>query len=174
MMFVSSYNSPLGELLIFADAIGITDLCFVDHKSRYVNFYNDCQKQDTPILLQTKFWLDDYFSEIIPTNILPLHLHGTVFQKQVWQELLKIPYGATTTYGNLAKIIVSVLAISVLSSKDNHFKITQKLFRSDICVITQLCISNGLKNTMTKSIAVKALLFGVKKIILSTKVFVTG
>lgn len=105
MMFVSSYNSPLGELLIFADAIGITDLCFVDHKSRYVNFYNDCQKQDTPILLQTKFWLDDYFSEIIPTNIPPLHLHGTVFQKQVWQELLKIPYGATTTYGNLAKII---------------------------------------------------------------------
>jgi methylated-DNA-[protein]-cysteine S-methyltransferase len=117
MMFVSSYNSPLGELLIFADAIGITDLCFVDHKSRYVNFYNDCQKQDTPILLQTKFWLDDYFSEIIPTNIPPLHLHGTVFQKQVWQELLKIPYGATTTYGNLAKIIAKKNGIDKMSAQ---------------------------------------------------------
>ncbi len=47
--------------------------------------------------------LDAYFKGELTTFDLPLNLHGTAFQKRVWNALLDIPYGATTSYGELAK-----------------------------------------------------------------------
>ena len=51
-------------------------------------------------------WLDEYFRGNIPNpNILPLSPAGTSFQRKVWDLLLTIPYGETTTYGTIAKTI---------------------------------------------------------------------
>ena len=49
--------------------------------------------------------LDAYFAGERKTFDLDLDLRGTPLQKLVWERLLEIPYGATTTYGNLAKRI---------------------------------------------------------------------
>ncbi|RPK89002.1 methylated-DNA--[protein]-cysteine S-methyltransferase [Streptomyces sp. ADI98-10] len=46
--------------------------------------------------------LAEYFAGDRTTFDLPLDLHGTPFQRSVWAELLKIPYGETRTYGELA------------------------------------------------------------------------
>ncbi|WP_394429134.1 methylated-DNA--[protein]-cysteine S-methyltransferase [Streptomyces sp. SGAir0957] len=46
--------------------------------------------------------LEAYFNAELTTFDLPLHLHGTPFQRAVWEQLRKIPYGETRTYGELA------------------------------------------------------------------------
>ena len=50
-----------------------------------------------------KNWLDSYFSGDPAEVTFPLNPHGTAFQKQVWEILLTIPYGKTTTYGAIAR-----------------------------------------------------------------------
>jgi len=47
--------------------------------------------------------LKEYFEGTRRTFTVPVALSGTVFQKKVWGALLKIPYGSTLTYGELAK-----------------------------------------------------------------------
>ena len=49
--------------------------------------------------------LDAYFSGTLTRFTVPLAPSGTTFQKQVWDALLDIPYGTTTTYGALAKLL---------------------------------------------------------------------
>ena len=53
--------------------------------------------------METRRWLDRYFSGTNPKTLPPLKPQGTAFQQKVWQELLKIPYGETTTYGTIAR-----------------------------------------------------------------------
>ena len=54
---------------------------------------------------QTKQELAEYFAGERTQFTVKLETEGTEFQKQVWQELAKIPYGLTTTYGQMAKNI---------------------------------------------------------------------
>ncbi|MER7621986.1 methylated-DNA--[protein]-cysteine S-methyltransferase [Streptomyces sp. NPDC126503] len=49
--------------------------------------------------------LDAYFAGDLTAFDLPLHLEGTPFQRRVWNELLRIPYGETRTYGQLAEAL---------------------------------------------------------------------
>ncbi|WP_309049873.1 methylated-DNA--[protein]-cysteine S-methyltransferase [Streptomyces sp.] len=49
--------------------------------------------------------LDAYFAGDLTAFDLPLHLEGTPFQRRVWSELLRIPYGETRTYGELAEAL---------------------------------------------------------------------
>ena len=46
--------------------------------------------------------LDAYFAGALTAFDLPLRLHGTAFQREVWAELVRIPYGETRSYGELA------------------------------------------------------------------------
>ncbi|MFE9723978.1 methylated-DNA--[protein]-cysteine S-methyltransferase [Streptomyces sp. NPDC005794] len=46
--------------------------------------------------------LDAYFAGELTEFDLPLRLHGTAFQREVWAELVRIPYGETRSYGELA------------------------------------------------------------------------
>ena len=86
------YPSPVGTLYLTADEGGLTGIWM--HPEKTIVF---------PVLSQAKVWLDSYFSGK-PTDIsFPLNPHGTVFQKQVWDILLTIPYGQTTTYGAIAR-----------------------------------------------------------------------
>lgn len=48
-------------------------------------------------------WLDAFLAGEEPAFMPPLHLRGTPFQQRVWWLLLEVPYGTTTTYGELAR-----------------------------------------------------------------------
>ena len=52
-------------------------------------------------------WLQHYFLHDSSAGQIPFQLQGTPFQKRVWQELLRIPYGQVMRYGELAKILGS-------------------------------------------------------------------
>ena len=58
-----------------------------------------------PVLAQALESLDGYFARQLRVLPVPLDLRGTRFQTRVWTELLRIPYGRTTTYGGLARTV---------------------------------------------------------------------
>lgn len=69
------------------------------------------------IFTQTKEWLDLYFAGEVLPPLPPLVLKGSSFRLTVWQELLKIPYASTTTYGNLATKIATLKGLSKISAQ---------------------------------------------------------
>lgn len=98
-MATKTYRSPLGMILIQADEQGITNLRFVDQPS----LANDTG--NSPYIKQAVSWLDQYFHGDKPYKTPTLHVTGTRFQQRVWQQLLKVPYGSTVTYGQLAEAL---------------------------------------------------------------------
>ena len=54
------------------------------------------------VIDETVEWLDQYFSGKMPDHTPKIRLIGTDFRKRVWEKLLTVPYGQTTTYGELA------------------------------------------------------------------------
>lgn len=117
MQYTTIYNSPIGEILLAADEVGLTGLWFENEKYYANNLDSKHQSKNTAILDKAKCWLDIYFSGQKPDFMPPLHQLGTPFRLQVWEHLLKIPYGETTTYGELAKTIARQKGISKMSAQ---------------------------------------------------------
>lgn len=61
--------------------------------------------RDTPLLLEAKRQLEEYFAGIRAGFSLPLAPEGTSFQKAVWKELENIPFGETRSYGQIAAAV---------------------------------------------------------------------
>ena len=103
MQYISKYASPLGNILLAADTIGLTGLWFEGQK--YFARCLDKEHKETalPIFDEAKKSLDIYFSGKEPNFKLPLHFTGTEFQNEVWEMLSAIPYGKTMTYGEIAQ-----------------------------------------------------------------------
>ena len=100
-MYLTEIESPLGQLTLTADNEGLTGLWFVGQK--YAPVHPECTFQpDHMIFQQTELWLEAYFARLSLPPLPPLSPYGTAFQQSVWQQLLKIPYGKTTTYGAIA------------------------------------------------------------------------
>ena len=95
-------DSPIGRLLLVSDGTALTGL--YTNPSREVQSTQGWE-EDAAIepLVETARQLSEYFAGTRREFDLPLRLHGTVFQKRVWQELTEIPYGTTWSYGQLAK-----------------------------------------------------------------------
>lgn len=102
MMFTAHYQSPLGEILLAADEVGLTGLWFDRAKYYAAGLAPQSTERETPPLTEAKRWLDVYFSGKMPDFMPPLHPIGSDFRQEVWALLLQIPYGQTTTYGALA------------------------------------------------------------------------
>ena len=103
MIFVQHYDSPLGGILLAADGIGLRGLWFDGQKYLARDLPAERIGQDTPALAEARRWLDIYFAGSQPDFLPPLHPVGTAFRQSVWEILLQIPYGRTTTYGEIAR-----------------------------------------------------------------------
>ena len=97
-MMEAWYQSPIGFLTMVSDGTSLTELKFGEPKENLDN-------HDLPVFKETRHWLDLYFQGETPNFTPQLKPQGTPFQQKVWQELLKIRYGQTTTYGAIAKCI---------------------------------------------------------------------
>lgn len=101
--YTSRYSSALGDILLAADEIGLTGLWFFGQSHFAETLPAEQIEQETVILAQAKEWLDVYFSGKEPDFTPPLHPIGSPFRQAVWRILLQIPYGQTTTYGEIAR-----------------------------------------------------------------------
>lgn len=117
MQYISHYSSPLGDILLAADSVGLTGLWFEGQKYFALNLDKEHEEKEIPLFVQTKRWLDIYFSGKEPDFSVPLHFTGTEFQNEVWELLLAIPYGQTTTYGELARRIAGKRGVKHMSAQ---------------------------------------------------------
>lgn len=101
--YTSVYSSELGDILLAADEIGLTGLWFFGQSYFADTLPTEQIAQETPMLTQAREWLDEYFSGKEPDFTPTLHPIGSPFRQAVWKLLLQIPYGQTTTYGEIAR-----------------------------------------------------------------------
>ena len=107
MLDAIHYKSPVGTLYIEASDIGLTRVKF-NPEGRYHKAGN----ADNPHIAETVRQLEDYFKG--ERTIFDLELDwskATDFYKQVWTELLKIPYGETVAYSDIAKALNNPKAV---------------------------------------------------------------
>ncbi|WP_405989813.1 methylated-DNA--[protein]-cysteine S-methyltransferase [Streptomyces sp. NBC_00986] len=94
-------DSPYGPLTLVADEDGaLCGLYMVDQRHRPPE-ENFGTPDDTPFA-ETTAQLQAYFTGELKEFTLRLRLHGTPFQQTVWDQLRRIPYGETRSYGDLA------------------------------------------------------------------------
>lgn len=106
---VTYYKTPIGIARIVGDEDGISSISVVDgdqETSKVIPEYlQECVRQ-----------LDEYFKGERTSFSLKLNPEGTDFQKNVWNELQKIPYGETRSYLKQSEKIGDVKAIRAVAS----------------------------------------------------------
>lgn len=117
MVYTCHYESPLGGILLAADEIGLTGLWFDGEKYLEEQLPAEHTEKETPILAETKRWLNVYFTGTEPDFLPPLHPIGSAFQQEVWELLLQIPYGKTVTYGELARQLAEQRGLPRMSAQ---------------------------------------------------------
>ena len=75
------------------------------------------EEKNLAVFDQTKRWLDLYFSGREPGFTPALNPVGSAFRRAVWEILLKIPYGKTTTYGQIAREIAAARGLAKMSAQ---------------------------------------------------------
>lgn len=110
----ATISTPLGNMVAIGDEQKLYFLQFEDSQSLKNDLLHlERQTQSKivagitqPIALLKKE-LEEYFSGTLKEFKTPIFLHGTNFQKNVWQALMKIPYSKTRSYKNLAQVLNS-------------------------------------------------------------------
>lgn len=105
MNYKYTYESPLGTMVMLGTLSYLTDLFFIDEA--HAPSYDDAEyiEQLTGPFEVTIMWLNQYFNGKKLFITPPIQLEGTEFRKSVWSILQTIPYGETTTYGDIGKQI---------------------------------------------------------------------
>ncbi len=101
--FYSRMDSPVGSLLLIGDGEAITGLN-MEGQRHALPIPEGCERDDA-LFAEAREQLGAYFEGRLRTFELRLAPAGTPFQQSVWKGLLEIPYGATESYGALAKRI---------------------------------------------------------------------
>ncbi|MEU7060956.1 methylated-DNA--[protein]-cysteine S-methyltransferase [Streptomyces sp. NPDC046197] len=107
----TSLDSPLGPLLLTADSSGaLTSLSVPGQKGGRT--VQDTWRRDSGPFREAERQLRAYFAGELKEFRLPLRARGTDFRERVWAALDDVPYGGTTTYGEIAaRIGVSRAAV---------------------------------------------------------------
>lgn len=107
-------DTPIGRLLLAGDGESLHLLSF--QSGSRVHHPRDGWRHDANGFPKVRRQLDEYFAGKRTTFALQLHLGGTAFQNAVWTTLQAIPYGATTTYRELAVRIGRPAAIRAVGA----------------------------------------------------------
>jgi methylated-DNA-[protein]-cysteine S-methyltransferase len=110
------YQGPLGRMLVAATRRGLAGVWF--EGQRHLPDSSDWPEQPQhPVLRRAVQQLEEYFEGSRTSFDLPLDLQaGTAFQQSVWQALLSIPRGDTTSYGMLSRRIGQPAAVRAVGA----------------------------------------------------------
>ena len=120
-------SSPLGLLFVVRSERGLRFIEFMDrksikrmiasHQARYPEAAWEASMLENKDVVEQ---LEGYFSGAASRFELPLDPEGTPFQRGVWKELLRIPYGQTRSYGQIAKAIGQPRAARAVGLANNQ------------------------------------------------------
>ena len=119
MLYKKLYKSLIGDILIVFDKEALLGL-YLERQKEFEEKLRDSEivevneeilsyskEEDYKILKTTEKWLDKYFSGENPDFIPPVKVNGSEFRKDVWNILLKIPYGETRTYKEVGEALLA-------------------------------------------------------------------
>ncbi|MDU5806769.1 MAG: methylated-DNA--[protein]-cysteine S-methyltransferase [Peptoniphilus harei] len=119
MLYKKLYKSLIGDILIVFDEEALLGL-YLERQKEFEEKLRDIdivevneeilsysREEDYKILKTTENWLDKYFSGEDPGFIPPIKVSGSEFRKDVWNILLKIPYGETRTYKEVGEALLA-------------------------------------------------------------------
>jgi len=107
--FFTRFPSPLGELVLTASGTALTAVFFpICHhgpapEEQLGWLEDDGRGPGGTVLARARQQLSEYLARTRTSFDLPLAPRGTAFQRRVWDALRAIPYGTTTSYGELAR-----------------------------------------------------------------------
>lgn len=101
----STIASPVGRLTLLATDDGLAAVLWQDDDPKRVRLAPRVPGVGHAVLRAATNQLEEYFAGTRRKFELPLAMHGTPFQKRVWQALLTIPFGETRSYGEIARQI---------------------------------------------------------------------
>ena len=119
MIFKAIYKTPQGfsDMLMKSDGEVLTGLHFVDSRNM-TNSYRNCADCDIPVFREAHRWLDEYFSGREPGFTPAFRIDClTPFRKDVIDAMLKIPFGKTATYGDIAAAIAKKRGLKKMSAQ---------------------------------------------------------
>ena len=117
-IFYDTMPSPVGQLLLAADAIGLRRIGF-EHERHPLPVNDDWQHAPQRLAFARR-QLEEYFAGMRQQFDLPLHPIGTTFQQAVWTALTRIPYGATISYSELATNIRQPSAVRAVGAANGR------------------------------------------------------
>jgi methylated-DNA-[protein]-cysteine S-methyltransferase len=117
--------SNIGALYLTASSKGVRGICWSKQPVKLIkSLGRSCPEEK--ILDDTRAQLEEYFDGQRKIFDVPLDVEGTAFQKHVWRELAKIPFGQTVSYGGVAKGIKNPKAVRAVGSANG---------KNPVCVI---------------------------------------
>jgi len=104
-VYYSFLETPIQQLTLTSDGESLTSLRMIEH--RHAPAMTSEWKRDDKArpFAEAKRQLVAYFNGELTEFDLPLNLQGTDFQRLIWRELQKIPFGKTMSYGQMAQHI---------------------------------------------------------------------
>lgn len=123
VIITREYEAPCGGLLLgaYGDELCLCDWQVERHRGlidrRLVKVLKaDMQEGSSAVIERAVTQLDEYFAGERREFDVPLMFVGTEFQKRVWRELLNVPYGATVSYGEMARRIGMPTAVRAVAN----------------------------------------------------------
>lgn len=119
MTFTHRYRTPDGfdDILLNSDGEFLIGLWF-EHSADEKKHNQGDAKKGCGVFREARRWLDIYFSGHEPDFTPPYRIDGlTPFRREVVEEMLKIPFGPTTTYGEIAATLARRRGIARMSAR---------------------------------------------------------
>lgn len=119
---INQRTTPATHFAYLQSPVGLVELGVTDAALAVLYFVEAPRHatESTPLLEQAVQQLDEYFAGSRRDFTLPLHFHGTDFQRRVWQELLTVPYGATTSYLAIANALDNPKAVRAVGAANGQ------------------------------------------------------
>lgn len=118
-VYYRTYQTPddTDDMVMCSDGEYLTGLTF-ECSERIPGHIRYGEEKELPVFLETKKWLDAYFSGKSPKNIPPVRIYNsTSFRQEVIEIMNTIPYGQTTTYGEIANQIAKSRGLQRMSAQ---------------------------------------------------------
>jgi methylated-DNA-[protein]-cysteine S-methyltransferase len=116
----SHFDSPIGPLTVAMSQAGLALLAFGRQLPPKLGGHQIDWRESPAATAGVHRQLDEYFAGHRRNFDLPLDLRGTDFQKQCWQELLRIPYGQTKSYADIARAVGRPNAYRAVGQSNHH------------------------------------------------------
>jgi len=108
MIFYTTMKVPVGKILLTGDEMGLIQISFIEFsRNNGIGEWikNNNAKRDDNFFKEAVEEINQYFQGQRQKFSVKMKMEGTLFQKQVWDALSRIPFGETRSYGEIARKI---------------------------------------------------------------------